>query len=171
MYDSFPPDDLPLNGAQFCANLATRQPQGCSLSNPPPSPSIAVPGQTDWQPNGCGTGGWFEHAILNVTTSNSYSGDINAPYEGVSFLSACNAHDTCWAVGGARGACDNAFQQSTQNACAPVADPNGTCSGFASLYHGAVSTTNSSDNAYANAVANRQCALWARDMRENDCDD
>lgn len=174
MYQEFPQEDLPLDGDKFCQALATHQPSGCSLDSPPASPGITVPGRSDFAPNGCGTGGvggWFQNAVLSVITSNHYSGDIDAPYAGVSFRSVCDAHDICWAAGGARGACDDAFRDGTQAACAAVPDPQGTCSGFASLYHGAVSTTVPSDNAYEEREGQRKCALWARDMRENDCED
>lgn len=43
------------------------------------------------------------------------------------------------------------------------------CQGFASLYHGAVSTTNGSHSAYANVAEKRVCAVWANGMRENHC--
>lgn len=176
MYDQFPSEDLPLDGELFCQGLAAGQPQSCSLSQPPPSPGIDVPGQAGWQPNGCGTGGiggWFQNAILNVFASDAYSGDIHAPYPGVSFRAACDAHDGCWAAGGARHDCDDAFEITTTNACNVVSDPAGrsTCGGFASLYHGAVTTTDGSNSAYETSSANRTCALWARDMRENDCED
>lgn len=103
MYAELPPDDLPLDGERFCQLLAADKPPGCNLGNPPPSPGVTVPGQAPWQPNGCGTGGiggWFQDAVLEVIASQSYSGDIHAPYPGVSFRAACNEHDRCWAVGG-----------------------------------------------------------------------
>lgn len=169
-----PLEDIPVDGNAFCQNLNQNKPSGCSLSSPPASPGITVPGQTAWAPNGCGTGGigsWFQDAILEVVTSQSYSGDIHAPYPGVSFRAACDAHDACWASGGFRAECDNAFRDSTQAACSIISSSAGrsTCSGFGSLYHGAVTTTNGSHNAYATSSNNRQCALWASDMRENNC--
>lgn len=173
MHDTYPQDELPLDEEKFCEGLASSKPSGCNLASPPASPGITVPGQPAYAPNGCGTGGvggWFQSFILS-RISSSYSGDLDEPYSGVSFLSACNAHDACWAAGGPRAGCDAAFEDRMKTACAAVPDPEGTCSGFASLYRGAVSTTTGSDNAYATSTGNRQCALWARDMRENDCDD
>ena len=169
-----PTEDIPVNPAALCANLNANKPSNCSLSNPPSSPGITVPGQPAWSANGCGTGGigsWFQDAILEVVTSQSYSGDIHAPYPGVSFRTACDAHDACWASGALRAECDNTFRDSTQAACSIVSSPAGrsTCSGFGSLYHGAVTTTNGSHNAYSTSSNNRECALWASDMRENNC--
>lgn len=135
-----------------------------------------MPGQDPYAPNGCGTGGiggWLQDLALEVFTSDSYSGDIDEPYSGVSFLAACNAHDQCWASGTVRHVCDDAFELATSNACNVVSDPAGksTCRGFASSYHGALTTTDGSNSAHATSTANRACALWARDMRENDCED
>lgn len=169
-----PTEDIPVNPAALCANLNANKPSNCSLSNPPPSPGITVPGQTPWAPNGCGTGGigsWFQDAILEIANSQSYSGDIHEPYAGVSFRAACDAHDACWASGGGRGQCDLAFWNQTLSACTHLSNNNAlnTCTGFANGYHYAVSTTNGSHSAYATSTANRQCALWSSDMRENGC--
>jgi hypothetical protein len=167
-------DDPPVNGQQFCNNLRDQKPSGCSASSPPPSPGISIPGQAAWQPNGCGTGGianWFVDAVLGVTSSQSYSGELDAPWEGVNFRGACDSHDQCWAIGGARSVCDLEFRDSMNTACGQLSDPNAmaTCTGFASTYHGAVSTTNASHSAYANSTGDRTCAIWASDMRENNC--
>lgn len=69
MYDPIRQDDLPLDEERFCQALGAGRPQGCSLSEPPASPGIIVPGQATWQPNGCGTeglGSWFKTLFLNV---------------------------------------------------------------------------------------------------------
>lgn len=174
MYDRIPQEAPAMDGERFCQSLASKQPQNCSLSQPPASPGIPVPGRAAWQPNGCGTGGvggWFQDWILERIASDSYSGDLNAPYPGVSFRSACDGHDQCWAAGGARGACDDAFNVDMDNACNQLSAGGGrsTCTGFSSLYHGAVSVTDPSDSAYATSTAKRVCAVWAYEMRENDC--
>ncbi|MFT4180144.1 MAG: hypothetical protein QM612_11925 [Thermomonas sp.] len=167
-------DDVPVDGQKFCRNLKSQKPPGCSGSNPPPSPGITVPGKPVWQPNGCGTGGvanWFVDLVLTVTSSQSYSGNLNSPFAGVSFEGACNSHDQCWASGGNRGVCDLQFRDSMNNACGQLDDggSQATCMGFASTYHGAVSTTNASNSAHANVMRDRACAIWANDMRENNC--
>ena len=169
-------DNPPLPGPQFCSNLKADKPAGCNGASPPPSPGINVPGQAAWQPNGCGTGGvggWFQDAVLEVFMSQSYSDDINSPYPGVSFLSACNLHDECWASGENRTQCDMGIQAAMNSACdqqLPAGSSGwGTCRGFSSNYHGALSTTNGSHSAHATSSGARECALWAHNMRENSC--
>jgi hypothetical protein len=167
-------DDPPISPQQMCNRLKQEKPSGCNGSNPPPSPGITVPGKPAWQPNGCGTGGmanWFVDLVQEVVSSQSYSGNLNSPFEGVSFEGACNSHDQCWASGGVRGVCDLQFRDSMNTACGQLGDfgASATCMGFASNYHGAVSTTDASHSAYANSTQGRACAIWANDMRENNC--
>lgn len=174
MYAEISVEDIPVDKAKFCPRLNAKRPANCDLANPPPSPGIDVPGQPAWQPNGCGTGGiggWFQNFVLQRIAGDSYSGNLNSPYSGVSFEGACNSHDQCWAGGGARYQCDNSFSASMLSACSGVSSSQGasTCTGFANLYHGAVTTTNGSHSAYATSTQNRVCAIWASDMRENGC--
>ncbi len=163
-----PDDDIPVDPGAMCNNLRQAKPAGCSLSNPPPSPGIG----TNWQANGCGTGrlaNLFADAFLEVASRPTYSGDLQAPFPGVSFRDACNGHDQCWAEGNARTTCDYAFRQNMISACGGDSPANNTCLGFSGLYHGAVSTTGAAQAAYNNSVSARACALWASDMRENGC--
>jgi len=166
-------DGVPVPGPQFCTGLKALKPNGCSSSNPPPSPGIFVPGKPAWQPNGCGTGGagdWFQDLALELLAGQAYSGNLNSPYAGVSFQNACDGHDQCWASGGNKGECDSNFGNNMQNACSQLGGSAGnSCSGFASLYHGIVSTVNGAGNAYASSMSSRACAVWANDMRENSC--
>jgi len=115
---------------------------------------------------------WFVNLVLTVTSNQAYSGNLNEPYPGVSFQGSCNSHDQCWAQGGGRGTCDLQFRDSMNGACDQLgySSASATCMGFASTYHGAVSTTNASNSAYANSVQARACAIWASDMRENSCE-
>lgn len=173
MYDTFPQEDLPLNGARFCQTLASKQPQGCSLSQPPASPGIPVPGQAAWQPNGCGIGpskNWFLSQIVGLGYGSVYTGDLNAPYPGVSFENACDAHDGCWGSGSDRTWCDISFQSDMNTACEAVTNTSGwgACRGLSSAYHAAVSTDAAGDH-YDSTLADRLCALWAMDMRQNEC--
>jgi len=176
MYTHQPlPEDDFIDDGQFCENLKAQRPAGCNAPNPPASPGIIVPGKPNWQPNGCGTGGmanWFVNLVLTVTSDQAYSGNLNKPYPGVSFQGSCNSHDQCWAQGGGRGTCDLQFRDSMNGACAQLgfSSASATCMGFASTYHGAVSTTNASNSAYANSVQAHACAIWASDMRENSCE-
>lgn len=170
MYDTFPQDELPLDGEKFCQTLASKKPQGCSLDHPPPSPGIHVPGRSSWQPNGCGTGGLsnvFLSVVLNLAASNTYSNDLDAPYPGVSFLSACNDHDRCYAIAGGKNACDSQFNSEMESACGAAGEG---CIAWAHAYHGGVGVSNAAQNAYNHSAAERTCAVWANDMKNNGCE-
>ena len=165
-----PEEPLSIDRPKFCQRLKSSRPSGCG-SGPPPS----VPGyDVAWQANGCGTGGfsnWMASAVLSLISTEAYSGDFNAPYPGVSFLSACNGHDRCWAGAGDRAQCDTAFVDTMRAACDGIGNANSvsTCRGFAGLYHGAVTTTDASNAAYAKSVGQYACAAWTYDMTINGC--
>lgn len=96
--DTLPDTEPAVDGEAFCENLSDARPSGCSASNPPPSPGITVPGRQPWQANGCGTGGFanlFVDAILTLSANTHYSGNLDAPFAGVSFRGACDGHDQC----------------------------------------------------------------------------
>lgn len=166
---------MELTKSQFCQILQSQRPSNCNAHSPPRSPGIIVINQGTWQPNGCGPQSWggrgLANVILTLMSSQSYSGDIDAPYPGVSFKAACDTHDRCWATqANSRAECDIAFRDTMFAACAHLTlAENNTCTGFAGNYHGAVSTSNKSHQVHAAAVADRACALWARDMRVNGC--
>lgn len=160
-------EDPPVSGTQFCSALRNSKPAGCSLSSPPPSPGLG----TNWQPNGCGTGRlqrMFLDRALEGAATHTYSGDVDAPYPGVSFLAACNAHDLCYAVAGGKDNCDLTFRNNMVSACSSAGN-NAVCQGWASNYHGAVSTLDAARSAYITSTSERSCALWAKDMQENGC--
>jgi hypothetical protein len=155
---------------QFCERLKSKRPSNCNASSPPSTPGL----DSSWQPNGCGTGGMSNLLLdsgMEVLLSDNYSGDFHAPYEGVSFRSSCDAHDACWGVAGNRSTCDNAFHNSMTSACGAVAQASSrtVCNGFAAAYFSAVSITNIGNSNYQRAAQNRQCALWAYDMKANGC--
>lgn len=159
-----------LDRGLFCSVLKSKRPENCNASNPPSTPGL----DPNWQPNGCGTGGLSNLLLdsgMEVLLSDTYSGDFQAPYPGVSFQSACNAHDACWGVAGSRSACDNAFRSSMEAACGVLsqASARSTCSGFASAYFSAVSITNIGNSNYQRATESRRCALWVQDMKANGC--
>lgn len=168
-------DDAPIRGNQFCANLRNQRPaSNCHANTAPSTPGITAPGQTPWQANGCGDSRRTQmmgNLLFNIVSSETYSGDLNAPYPGVSFTGACDAHDACWGTGGSRAACDASFYSSMSAACNGLNDASAVnaCTGYAGLYHGGVSTTNQSNATYASSVQTRQCSIWAQDMRENNC--
>lgn len=111
----------------------------------------------------------FADAFLEVAARPTYSSDFQAPYPGVSFRAACDAHDLCWASGGARGVCDVNFRMDMEVACGGAHPSNNACLGFQGIYHFAVANTGPANTTYNNSLAERSCALWASDVRENNC--
>lgn len=169
--DPVPPmDELPIDKAVLCQRLKDSKPAGCDINDPP-----SVPGyDQSWQPNGCGIGprsNWFIDKIMGSPLFSNYSDDLDAP-GGVSFLTACNRHDQCWAQGFDRTFCDQRFEDEMESKCEVLTDPNafGTCDGFASLYHSAVSPANTvATIAYNVSSSDATCAAWAHDMLANSC--
>lgn len=165
------PDEPPeLDQDRVCRAMHTSRPSNCDYGSPPSVPGFS-PG---WVPNGCGTGpraNWFLDRALSQSNSSSYSGDLNAPFAGVSFLAACNSHDACWGSAMHRASCDIQFGEALTSACSGQATPESynVCVGYAEMYHGAVSTTNGSNEAYARAVNENSCAAWVYDMKANGC--
>ena len=160
-----------IDHGEFCQLMKDQQPENCDASDPPSTPGTD-PG---WEPNACGTSG-FSNLLLDSGIgsfySESYSGNFNAPFPGVSFRGACNDHDACWGVAGSRATCDNNFHESMRSACGSVAQASSrtVCDGFAAAYFSAVSATNIGNNNYQQSVESRKCALWAYDMKINGCD-
>ena len=169
MYAVLPEEELPLDGERFCSTLKSKKPSGCNLNSPPSAPDY----DQNWQPNGCGTAGrqWIIDFVLASSHTENYSGDPNAPYAGVSFLAACNAHDQCWGRALDRTFCDSRFGDNVRAQCDTVSSSSGwgTCQGFASAYHAAVSPNDLSNPQRASSVSKSQCAGWAHDMQANNC--
>lgn len=161
-------ESLPVDHQKLCRDLKARRPSGCNLSNPPASPGISP----NWQPNGCGTGrlsNLFLDAALEMAASRMYSGNLDAPYSGASFLSACNQHDTCYAVAGNKAICDDAFGTQMNQICQQQAADLSHCRAWANGYHAAVYLSDRSFSAHQTASKQRACAIWALDMRGNQC--
>ena len=153
---------------QFCAELAKSKPSGCNLSSPPASPGITIPNVAIWQPNGCGLGGWKDALLSRVAkfaAGNNYSGDLDAPRGGISFLGACNEHDRCYAAAEGKSVCDDAFWSNMMVQC----NSDALCIGWAHEYAGTVVVAEAATKTYNNSVADRACALFAKDMRRNGC--
>jgi len=160
-------EDHGVDSFKFCKALRAAKPANCNASSPPPSPALSG----NWQPTGCGTGRLsrtFLDFALERAASNSYSGEIDAPSPGVSFLAACNSHDLCYATAGGKDSCDLAFRDNMLSACR-AAGNSANCQGWASTYHGAVSTMNAAQSAYKSSSEQRACALWSHDVTENGC--
>jgi hypothetical protein len=149
----------------FCSRLSAKQPAGCSTSGDIPSVPDYDP---NWQGNGCGSagGGWLESMVAGYLLDDypQYTGNIDAPLPGISFLEACNAHDRCWGLANDRGTCDNQFG----DALAGICGSNSTCNGIAGGYRFGVGSDTGTD-AYNASVAQYQCAAWRHDMQQNNC--
>lgn len=165
---SMPEEPLAISSEKFCPALRKNRPKNCSGNKPPYTPDYTP----NWSPNGCGTGplsNWFLSRILNSASSH-YSGDLNAPYRGVSFERACNAHDLCWGRAGDRAICDRSFRTMMMSACDTLDSAAGnTCTGFAGLYHSVVASTDVGDAHYARSAEAYECASWMHDMNANGC--
>lgn len=157
---------------QFCKLLGEKIPQGCSSSEAP-----VVPGSQfgPWRGNGCGASSWSNWTFsaieaLGQTLIGNFSGNINAPFPGVSFEQPCNAHDGCYASISQRWQCDSAFNDSMRSACAAslLSEPLEMCNQFASAYHAAVGL--GGEDAYNAGQTALQCAVWHREMDQNLCE-
>lgn len=176
-WDSEIGPEAPVDKQALCSALEYRiaqrykDPNGpkCNTEDPP-----SVPGLDPlWTPNGCGTGAAVESIAAKVTRLlfPDFTGDLDRPYPGVSFVGACNAHDRCWGVQGDRLTCDDGFRIATNQACnaAPLSGRN-ACMGIASGYHAGV-TSAIGDRNYQAAGKERTCAIYAKELKDNGCDD
>lgn len=159
---SFFEDLPPVSLAEFCRLMKANKPQGCNRASPPSVPRY----NPTWQANGCGRGALDRviAGLLIPRVYRDYSGNLNAPYNGVSFLEACNGHDRCWADGGDRSSCDMIFRTAMSNACAG----DSRCETYASAYHASVGT-NAATSTYNAGLAAYACAEWVANLDGNGC--
>lgn len=155
---------LSITKNQFCSYLRSQQPGGCSLSNPPSTPTYDL----SWQPNGCGdgsSGSNFLNAL--VAAAGDYTGGtgLNHPAAGVTFTSACNNHDRCYGSSGGKSTCDLNFRAEMRDICG--ASTNSVCGTIADAYYDAVKIKG--DDAYNGSAAQLSCAAWSNDMQKNGC--
>lgn len=167
---TLPADDVALDKTLFCNKLKQLRPAGCSSAQAPSAPIY----DPLWQGNGCGpvsVPNWARNltsvALNNV--SPNYSGDLDAPFPGVSFLGACNAHDRCYATDMNRLGCDDIFNANMNNACSDSTSGNALtiCTSFAATYFTAV--VQFGQSAYNEAQKVQQCAAWHFEMSVNGC--
>ncbi|MFN3843674.1 MAG: hypothetical protein ACK4RW_10500 [Rehaibacterium terrae] len=159
-------DEIEIDEDRFCKNLRRARPRGCSYHSPPSVPRLD-PG---WVGNGCGDGSWRTRAaeFLLGLIVDGYTGDLNNPLPGVSFFGVCQAHDYCYGIGADRGRCDREFVESLGDTCQRSAGSYlSSCLLLAGAYGSAVVRYGRS--AYDAAQSQRACALWALEMRVNQC--
>jgi len=159
---------LAVSTEQLCERLEDSKPKGCSSSGPP-----SVPGyDPTWKPNGCGVGGWKDAAITLVADLGLryFTGELDAPFPGVSFQNACNAHDECYGRQSGKLTCDGFFRLAMTEACdaGTLGDVREICYGAVSAYHAAV--VNHGESAYEAAGEAYACAQWHQAMESNECE-
>jgi hypothetical protein len=164
------PEDVPVSQTEFCRNLRTSKPVGCGIT-PAPVPGVNTTFQVyaAQYGNGCGDGSWsvtIANAIAQASLPG-YSGNPDAPFAGISFRGACNAHDACYAGQGVRGTCDTNLYNSLAAICATAGSVATTCNGYAHAFAAAVSLGGQA--AYTQAYLQQQCALWHKNMETNAC--
>ena len=158
---------LAVSTEQLCERLEDAKPKGCSSSGPP-----SVPGfDPYWQPNGCGVGGWRDILLARLAgvALPTFTGDLDEPFPGVSFESACNDHDLCYGVQAPQYQCDNLFYAGMQVACETnTANATRTlCMSTAAIYFGTVAQHG--ESSYESAGQDRACAIWHQEMEANGC--
>jgi hypothetical protein len=165
--DEAPTYTLAVSSEQLCERLEESKPKGCSSSGPPSVPGL----DPAWRPNGCGVGDWRDALLTRLAgiTLPTFTGNLDVPFPGVSFQSACNAHDRCYGVQRPQFECDNLFHVGMQGACeSNTANATRTlCMSTAAIYFGTVAQHGQS--AYESAGRDRACAVWHQAMQANDC--
>lgn len=155
---------LSITKNQFCSYLRSQRPGGCSLSNPPSTPTW----DPAWQPNGCGDGS-SNSALMSdlIASAGNYTGGtgLDHPAAGVTFTSACNSHDRCYGSVKGKAKCDQNFRFAMLDICS--ASTNSICNVIAYGYYEAVK--NKGKNAYDSSVVQLSCAAWSSDMQSNGC--
>lgn len=160
--------DLRVDRGEFCERLEDERPSGCSRSSSPSVPGL----DPQWQPNGCGVGGWRDSALSALATLAlpDFTGDLDEPFPGVSFEGACNAHDACYALQMGKLSCDNLLLNEANDACESNTSNESLviCRAMASTYFSAV--VQHGDSAYESNADNLACAVWHAEMGANGCD-
>ena len=154
---------------EFCTTLSNLAPSGCTtFSSPYTSPYLGI-GPATWSfpalTNGCGAGGALETTLVFLATGiNGFSGNLNEPLTGISFLSACNSHDMCYATQGGQANCDDKLYKDLEQICGNYSNQGG-CMTFAHTYRAAVGQDG--DEAYSDARLAKQCKNFKEDYIKN----
>lgn len=164
---------ISLTHDEFCEKLENRAPDQCDAEDPPSVPFVD-PG---WEGNGCGTGGWADSLITILAHqygTSGFTGNLDEPMDGVSFLNACNDHDQCYfgtPIGTrSKSYCDNTLFEALGSVCAAAASyQQSNCEDIAFQYRGALGTA-ASDEAWEEDHDAMICALYAKDMDRNGCE-
>jgi len=112
--------------------------------------------------NGCGAGSLGEAIAAKVATgTHGFTGNLDQPLPGVSFLNACNNHDICYGSQVGKSSCDDAFYRNMTAVCGS----DSQCGDFAYAYRGAVGV--GGEKAYKEAGLVKQCKNFSDDYKRN----
>ena len=158
------PDPRELTSEEKCTAIKNSKPASCGSAPP------AINGIGGSVGNGCGSG-WSSRtagsAALYITHPIAYTGNIDAPIAGASFLNACNTHDACYAQQLGRGACDTTLRNDITAACGTATDGQ-TCLQMRGEYAVGVASSYGTD-AYNASAAPYACYLYHKEMDANNC--
>jgi len=154
---------------ELCNVMSNMAPSSCTTFSSPYTSPFLGNGPATWSfpalTNGCGAGGALEATLVFLATGiNGFSGNLNEPLTGISFLSACNSHDMCYATQGGQNSCDTAFLRNLEVICSSYSSQGG-CMDFAYTYRAAVGQDGAS--AYSNSGLAQQCKNFKEDYIKN----
>ncbi|WP_340676885.1 hypothetical protein [Paraglaciecola sp.] len=154
---------------ELCNIMSNMAPSGCTTFSSPYTSPFLGNGPATWSlpalTNGCGAGGLLETTLTALATGiNGFTGNLDQPLTGISFLSACNSHDMCYATQGGQNNCDNVFYDNLKSICSSYSSQGG-CLTFAHTYRTAVGQAG--DGAYSNAGLAQQCKNFKEDYIKN----
>jgi hypothetical protein len=161
---------LPISKDKFCRQMKERRPSQCGVTMP------RVPGYSaNYRGNGCGPSTWGQNtrdfvSALAQAGIGEFSGQLDAPFPGVSFRAACDAHDACYAtLAGSQAECDSQFGADMRQSCSETlsGQPFAVCDNMRAAYQSAVHLVGAS--AYAAGQSEAQCAQWHFEMEVNQC--
>ena len=119
--------------------------------------------------NGCDTG-WSSRlaAYLALTLQlPNFSGNVDAPIQGASFLGACNNHDPCFGTQMGFAECNAAFTTDLNAAC-QSANSIASCNIAVAQYSTTVTGT-SGIGPYSSSGELRTCFICHREIQANRC--
>jgi len=161
-------EDVDKIKTNMCSKMTSKIPSSCSAFSPPPRATgnklNSSPLAWSFPPltNGCGAGSLGEVIATKVASgTHGFTGNLDQPLPGISFISACNSHDICYGKQDDKNRCDGDFLDDMQTICGS----NSQCNDFAYAYRGAVGVGGS--DAYQEAGKVKQCKNFKDDFARN----
>ncbi|KXI29436.1 hypothetical protein [Paraglaciecola hydrolytica] len=162
-------EDVDKIKTNMCSKMTSNIPSSCTTFSSQYTGPYLGNGPATWSfpalTNGCGAGGLLESTLTALATGiNGFTGNLDQPLTGISFISACNNHDMCYATQGGQNSCDTAFLRNLEVICSSYSSQGG-CLDFAYTYRAAVGQAGAS--AYSNAGLAKQCKNVKEDYIKN----